>query len=100
MPIRHEAFERVGEFADWRLGKFVEWYARAVDAGLAFSTISDVVLVRRVHDSNTGVRLRDEREEYARMLKSVLDRRRARRASVGPQRLACTTRNTPKLTHG
>lgn len=79
MLIRREAFERVGEFAEWRLGEFVEWYARAVDAGLAFRTIPEVVLLRRVHDSNTGVRLRDEREEYARMLKSVLDRRRAGR---------------------
>jgi glycosyltransferase involved in cell wall biosynthesis len=77
MLIRRAAFDRVGGFADWRLGEFVDWYARAVDAGLATLMLPDVLLLRRVHDSNTGVRLRDERSEYARMLKGVLDRRRA-----------------------
>lgn len=75
--IRRGAFDRVGPFAGWRLGEFVEWYARAVDAGLETLLLPDVVLLRRVHETNTGVRLRDEREEYARMLKSVLDRRRS-----------------------
>jgi glycosyltransferase involved in cell wall biosynthesis len=79
MLIRRAAFDRVGPFAGWRLGEFVEWYARAVDAGLETLLLPEVVLLRRVHDTNTGVRLRDERDEYARMLKSVLDRRRASR---------------------
>jgi glycosyltransferase involved in cell wall biosynthesis len=77
MLIRREAFDRVGPFADWRLGEFVEWYARAVDAGLETLLHPDIVLLRRVHAANLGVRLRDERDEYARVLKSVLDRRRA-----------------------
>jgi glycosyltransferase involved in cell wall biosynthesis len=77
MLIRRAAFERVGPFADFRLGEFVEWYARAVDAGLATLLLPDVLLRRRIHERNTGVRLRHEREEYTRMLKSVLDRRRA-----------------------
>jgi glycosyltransferase involved in cell wall biosynthesis len=77
MLIRRAAFERIGPFADFRLGEFVEWYARAVDDGLATLLLPDVLLRRRIHDTNTGVRLRDEREEYTRMLKSVLDRRRA-----------------------
>jgi glycosyltransferase involved in cell wall biosynthesis len=77
MLIRRVAFERVGAFGDWRLGEFVDWYARAVDAGLRSLMLPDVLLLRRVHDDNTGVRRRDERREYARVLKSVLDRRRA-----------------------
>jgi glycosyltransferase involved in cell wall biosynthesis len=77
MLIRRDAFDRVGPFAAWRLGEFVEWYARAVDAGVAMRMLPEVLLLRRVHDANTGVRLRDERTEYARMLKSILDRRRA-----------------------
>jgi glycosyltransferase involved in cell wall biosynthesis len=77
MVVRREAFDRVGPFADWRLGEFIDWYARAVDLGLATLTLPDVVLLRRVHDANTGVTRRDERDEYTRVLKSVLDRRRA-----------------------
>jgi glycosyltransferase involved in cell wall biosynthesis len=80
MLIRRGAFERVGTFGDWRLGEFVDWYARAVDAGLRSLMLPDVLLLRRVHDDNTGVRRRDERREYARVLKSVLDRRRAESA--------------------
>ena len=79
MLIRRAAFDRVGPFAVWRLGEFIDWYARAVDAGLATALLPDVLLRRRIHESNTGVLRHGEREEYARMLKSVLDRRRATR---------------------
>jgi glycosyltransferase involved in cell wall biosynthesis len=75
--IRRESFEQVGPFVQWRLGEFVDWYARAVDAKLGFLMLPDVVVLRRVHDANTGVRLRGERDEYARVLKAVLDRRRS-----------------------
>jgi glycosyltransferase involved in cell wall biosynthesis len=79
MLIRSEAFARVGPFAHWQLGEFVEWYARAVDLDLELLMLPDVVLLRRVHDANVGVRLRHERGEYARVLKAVLDRRRTER---------------------
>jgi glycosyltransferase involved in cell wall biosynthesis len=80
MLVRRDAFDRVGAFADWRPGEFVDWYARAVDAGLQTLMLPDVVLLRRVHDGNMGVRLRDARTEYARVLKTVLDRRRPERS--------------------
>ena len=76
MLIRTEAFARVGPFRQWRLGEFIEWYARAVDLGLVLLMLPEVVLLRRVHDSNVGVERRHERSEYARVLKAVLDRRR------------------------
>jgi glycosyltransferase involved in cell wall biosynthesis len=79
MLIRNEAFARVGQFTQWRLGEFIEWYARAVDLGLVLLMLPQVLLLRRVHDANVGVRLRQERGEYARVLKAVLDRRRAGR---------------------
>jgi glycosyltransferase involved in cell wall biosynthesis len=78
--IRRVAYDRVGGFTQWRLGEFVEWYARMVDAGLQLALLPDVLLRRRVHDANTGVRLRGEQSEYARVLKAVLDRRRAESA--------------------
>lgn len=76
MLIRMEAFARVGPFKQWRLGEFIEWYARAVDLGLTLLMLPELVLMRRVHDANVGVQRRDERSEYARVLKAVLDRRR------------------------
>ena len=77
MLIRTEAFARVGPFRQWRLGEFIEWYARAVDVGLELLMLPEVVLLRRLHDANVGVQRRDERSEYARVLKAVLDRRRS-----------------------
>jgi glycosyltransferase involved in cell wall biosynthesis len=79
MLIHAEAFSHVGPFTQWRLGEFVEWYARAVDLGLELLMLPDVVLLRRVHDANVGVQRRHERDEYARVLKAVLDRRRMER---------------------
>ncbi len=79
MLIRRPAFDRVGPFSsEWRLGEFVDWYARAVDGGLRSLMLPEVALLRRVHGDNLGVRLRAERTEYARVLKAVLDRRRER----------------------
>jgi glycosyltransferase involved in cell wall biosynthesis len=77
MLIRREALERVGPFTDWPVGEFIEWYGRAVDAGVATAMLPDLVLLRRVHESNVGLERRDERDAYARVLKSMLDRRRA-----------------------
>ena len=74
--IRREAYDRVGPFADFPFGEFFEWYARAVDAGLRTLLLPDVLLRRRIHETNLGIRRRGEREEYARALKAVLDRRR------------------------
>jgi glycosyltransferase involved in cell wall biosynthesis len=76
--LRRSSFDRVGEFSEeWRLGEAIDWLARAREAGLQLRTLPEVVLRRRIHSSNTGRRRMAERAEYARMLKSVLDRRRA-----------------------
>jgi glycosyltransferase involved in cell wall biosynthesis len=77
MLIRREAFDRVGPFSsEWRLGDFVDWWARAVEAGVTSVMLREVVLLRRVHDANMGVQRRGEQAEYARVLKAMLDRRR------------------------
>jgi hypothetical protein len=58
-------------------GDFVDWYARAQDAGLRGHVVDAVVLHRRIHAANTGIRDRADRSEYVRVLKDVLDRRAA-----------------------
>ena len=80
MLIRREAFDRVGLFdPQWRVGEFVHWYARAVEAGLRTVLLPDIVLHRRVHDDNQGIKQRDQSVQYVRILKATLDRRRALR---------------------
>jgi glycosyltransferase involved in cell wall biosynthesis len=77
MLIRRDSFLRVGIFdTRWSLGDFIDWYARAMDAGLKNIMLSEVVMMRRIHGNNTGLLKRRFRPEFVRILKASLDRRR------------------------
>jgi glycosyltransferase involved in cell wall biosynthesis len=78
MLIRRESFARVGPFSeDVKVGVTVDWYARAAEAGLKSMMLREVVLERRLHLTNNGLRERDSRQQYLHVLKAALDRRRA-----------------------
>jgi glycosyltransferase involved in cell wall biosynthesis len=78
MLVRREAFERVGEFdTSLRLGDFVDWYARATEAGLAREMLPEVLMLRRVHNRNSTLRGGDALVDYARVARAALERRRA-----------------------
>jgi glycosyltransferase involved in cell wall biosynthesis len=84
MLIRREAFERVGPFeTTWQIGEFVSWHARASDCGLRMLMLPDVVMHRRLHEANLGIRKRDATTDYVRQLKATLDRRRGAASSDG-----------------
>jgi glycosyltransferase involved in cell wall biosynthesis len=72
------AVRRVGAFNPGvAMGEFLDWFARARDAGLAYGVIPDVLAFRRIHSSNMSITRRKEAApEYARLLKAALDRRR------------------------
>jgi glycosyltransferase involved in cell wall biosynthesis len=77
MLVRREAFERVGLFStDLRVGIGVDWYARAMECGLKQLVLPSIVLERRLHASNNGIRQRDVRHQYLHVLKASVDRRR------------------------
>jgi glycosyltransferase involved in cell wall biosynthesis len=78
MLLRREAFEKVGPLSeDLRAGEFIDWYARATELGLPSRLQDHVVLRRRIHDDNLGVRDHSARSDYLRVLKAALDRRRS-----------------------
>jgi glycosyltransferase involved in cell wall biosynthesis len=78
--IRRSAYLKVGSVrTDLRVGEFIEWYGRALDAKLCFETLDAVVLFRRVHDANLTATLRENPTDYLRAVKATLDRRRGRR---------------------
>lgn len=80
--IRRADFLRVGLFpTEWRLGGFMFWFNRANAMGLKHSVLSDVVLRRRLHPGNTGIRERTSQRDYALVLKAVLEQKRAARTS-------------------
>jgi glycosyltransferase involved in cell wall biosynthesis len=83
MLMRREAWQRVGLFrTELLLGEFIEWYARALDAGLKTRVLPDVVYERRVHGTNTVIREREAYGDYVRVVKATMDRRRARAREV------------------
>jgi hypothetical protein len=78
MLVRRGSFERVGPFAtELRVGVTVDWLARANEAGLKTFVLPEVVLERRLHDDNNGVREAASRSQYLHVLKASLDRRRS-----------------------
>ena len=82
MLIKREAFLRVGFFkTDLQLAEFVDWYARATELGLRSFMLPEVVMKRRIHQTNQGTRYREARGDYLRVLKASLDRRRKQEKS-------------------
>jgi glycosyltransferase involved in cell wall biosynthesis len=78
MLIRSASFARIGPFAeDRRIGEFLDWYARAMEAGLVSGILPEVVLRRRIHEDNLMRSREADTSEYARILKAALDRRRS-----------------------
>ena len=77
MVIKRASFFRAGKFsAQWRVGEFIDWYLRAEDIGLKSFLVPSVVLLRRIHDANMGIRERASRIDYVKIVKASLDRRR------------------------
>ena len=78
MLVRHESFERVGPFTTAvRVGVTVDWFARAAEAGLRYSILPDVVLERRLHTQNNGLRESASRSQYLEVIRQAMERRRA-----------------------
>jgi glycosyltransferase involved in cell wall biosynthesis len=86
MLIAREAFARAGPFPTaWRVGEFIDWYLHAVDAGLTRDVLPEIVLYRRVHAANGGWAAGAARQDYLRIIKGALDRRRASEARPAPR---------------
>jgi glycosyltransferase involved in cell wall biosynthesis len=77
MLVRRRVFEAVGGFdSSWRLGEFVDWYIRAKELNLKAVLLPEVLLKRRIHGDNVGIRERQSVVDYARILRAALNRRK------------------------
>jgi glycosyltransferase involved in cell wall biosynthesis len=84
MLIRRDSFERVGPFTTAvRVGVTVDWFARASEAGLRHQILPQVVLERRIHTQNNGLRERAARSQYLDVIRAAMERRRAAAAAAG-----------------
>lgn len=78
MVVRQPSFSRTGGFtASWKAGEFVDWYLRAADQGLRAEMLDDLVLRRRVHRGHLGKRTDAASQDYVRIVRHSLERRRA-----------------------
>jgi hypothetical protein len=78
---RREVFTSVGPFDETLVtAEWPDWYLRMTEAGHRVAFVDDVLVERRVHGQNLGIRMREEVGVYARVLKASLDRRRAAEA--------------------
>ena len=75
---RRRLFDRVGQF-DPALphGDSTEWFLRANESGAVSELLPDVLLYRRLHKGNhSRIGASNSREQYLRIVKASLDRRR------------------------
>jgi len=77
MVTRLDTFRGVGPLStEWRVGEFIDWFARAQEMGLTSHVIQQVVLFRRLHAANLGRQDGGSRVEFTRVLRATLERRR------------------------
>ncbi len=80
MLIKRDSFLRVGLFdTQWRVGDFIDWYSKAMEQGLKSLMMPDVLMKRRIHINNMGIREHKHQTDYLRILKTSLDRRRKKK---------------------
>lgn len=76
--IRRTSFWQVGEFAEQAIyHDFLEWYARAMAVGLQAITLPDILVERRIHQTNTGrTATATQHSQYLNTLRAVVQQRR------------------------
>jgi glycosyltransferase involved in cell wall biosynthesis len=75
---RRAVFERVGQFnSALAHGDSTDWFLRAAEHGAVIELLPDVLSYRRLHQTNRSRLLAfNSRDEYLKIVKAVLDRRR------------------------
>jgi glycosyltransferase involved in cell wall biosynthesis len=77
--IRREVFDLVGSFTAGRgVSSDFEWFARAKRAGVQFSVLPEVLLLRRLHGRNTSNDVGRQQRALLRAVKYLLDAQRER----------------------
>jgi hypothetical protein len=78
MLIRRDSLLRVGDFrTDVTHATIVDWISRADRIGLRFVALDRVVLLRRIHGDNVGIRQRPEaRGDMLRVIRDHIKRTR------------------------
>lgn len=77
MLIKKTSFFSIGLFSEnWAIGELIDWFIRAKEKHLTYVTVPQIVLYRRLHENNMGIRCRNSYQDYARILKMAMDRQK------------------------
>jgi len=78
MVVKRTSFDRVGYFdSRWKNGESVDWLFKAKEAGLNFGIVEDVLVQRRIHETNKGALASStSKSEYLKIIRESLARRR------------------------
>jgi glycosyltransferase involved in cell wall biosynthesis len=80
--MRRDSFLRVGPFSsELAYGENLEWWARLLDRGLRTYAIAELMLLRRVHDSNTSSDPDGSTRRYLGALRAITARRHRERGA-------------------
>ena len=75
--IRKESFFKVGLFDESIvMGDFLDWYRRAEDLGIKMEMLKEVLYYRRIHDANSSLMNKANINDYVKIMKASIDRRR------------------------
>lgn len=75
--VRRTAFEKVGNFATgYAAASDSDWFFRAKAAGVPMAVVPELLLRKRIHDTNESGRAKEVLSELLRVVKTSLDRQR------------------------
>lgn len=74
--VRKTVFEQIGGFdTSYEYAKDVDWFVRTREAGIQMAVLPEVLLYRRLHESNRSYQTQARTTEFLRVIKSSIDRR-------------------------
>ncbi|MBL1211024.1 glycosyltransferase [Geminocystis sp. GBBB08] len=77
MLAKKEVFSQIGLFDNTlKLGDFIDWYLKACEQGIKSFVCPEVLLKRRIHDTNMGIIDKKDRSDYVKIIKAYLDRKK------------------------
>jgi glycosyltransferase involved in cell wall biosynthesis len=80
LVARKTVFEKVGKFnPDYKLAEDVDWYARAKDQNIPMAVIPEVLLYKRVHNSNSSSDAEVSNQALLKLLRQSINRQRSQK---------------------
>ncbi|WP_420578367.1 glycosyltransferase family 2 protein [Ekhidna sp.] len=75
LMVRKHIFDSVGLFEKSKI-ELLEWYAKAIDKNIDQKFVNEVLVKRRIHGANQSLTDKSLRQEFPKIIKAILDRRR------------------------